>query len=141
MQTIDDLDLLKYVAGGMVSAPGDGGDGDGDGDDGDTDAAAESSVCTAATALADSGIETAANSAVAAAGASGVLAQQVEALSTQAGLLNPTNVAEYTGYEAAIAGKTYAQAQASNASVYSVNAASSIGFAAGYVFGYVKSKM
>jgi hypothetical protein len=64
MQTIDDLDLLRYVAGGGPGNSG-GGDGDGDPDDGDFsddgsddeggygDDDSRSGVCTAASALSD----------------------------------------------------------------------------------------
>ena len=145
MQTIDDLDLLRYVAGGAGDGDGDGdgGDGDGDGDggdgdgdggdgDGDGDAAAEAGVCTAATSLSDSGINSAQNTAIAQAATDGHLASEVATFAQVSQAVSPVGTAMSTGYQDAMNGLSFGQAEAADSAAY---AGAPLGFAAGYVVG------
>jgi hypothetical protein len=143
VQTIDDLDLLKYVAGGQDIDPSDGGDGGGDGDgdggggggdgDGVTTADAVASVDVYAESLADSGVNTSQNAAIVSDAASGALASQVQTLETQT--VSSFGVSASAGYYAGAGGQSLQQAEQANSGAFAGNP---LGFAAGYAVGFIK---
>ncbi len=126
MQTIDDLDLLKYVAGGEEIQPGDG-DGDGGGGgDGGTVSLGES----ASAAVAASGITSTTD---------GLTPAQVDAaVDTLTAELGADWVtAAKSGEAAGLTGETLQQAQLNNQSAFSANSTLFIG---GWVIGHVLHK-
>jgi len=141
MQTIDDLDLLKYVAGGDEVEPpagdgdgdGGGGGGGGGGGDGDGDGSSSSVVAAATAAVAASGAASDTNATVAQDASNGQLTALVEEFDSE--VVGSFGTSGNAGYEAGLSGVNLEQAQLANPSAFDANFAA---FAGGWILGHAR---